>query len=229
MNPRITVLLTTYNRPIQLQAAINSVITQTEENFELIILDDGSDMSQKPWLWLDDRISYHRLKHSGIPGISLNIGLELARGFWITWLCDDDLWKPQMLEKQLGSLAFEAACYTHAEGVHQCRTYEGWVYEKLIRNNFIPGTMMWHKALPVKFNEELRFRGYEDWLMWLDISKLTKISEVKERLRIQQQTPGSIGKSISTRQHYRTVAEIYKLYGYKPGFIESLRLRRNSR
>lgn len=161
------------------------------------------------------RIRAYVLQHSGLPAISVNHGLKMAHGKYITWLCDDDEWKPEMLSAQVGHLEDhpdEGAVYTFAEGVHFCLPRVGWIYQELLRENFIPGTMMWRREYSPQFNDRSEFRGYEDWLAWLDISKQCKVGCVPSALRIQHHTDGSISSENSDLHHLQTIAKMYDHY-----------------
>ena len=108
MSPRVSVLLTTYNRPGMLAEAVESVMAQTFTDFELIILDDNSsDPAQHEvlmGLWNRPQVRiYKDHVQSAERGarvryaVLANIGLALAGGHYITYLCDDDLFLPERL------------------------------------------------------------------------------------------------------------------------------------
>lgn len=108
-SPAVSVLLTCYNRRDMLDEAIKSVLAQTYGDYELIILDDNSsDASGVPDLLAryrtDPRIRLYkdnvqpaergaRVRYA----VLANIGLALARGHYVTYLCDDDLYLPGRL------------------------------------------------------------------------------------------------------------------------------------
>lgn len=107
--PRVSVLLTTYNRPGMLAEAVDSVLAQTYRDYELIILDDcSSDPRQAALLaglWTTPRIRVCKddVQPAERPlkvryAVLANIGLSLARGEYVTYLCDDDLYLPRRLE-----------------------------------------------------------------------------------------------------------------------------------
>jgi spore maturation protein CgeD len=109
MTPAVSVLLTTYNRPGMLREAVDSVLGQTMTGFELIILDDNSSDPQQ-WDVLRTACQDWRtvLYRSNVQPAErpltvryaalANIGLKLARGRYVTYLCDDDLYLPERLE-----------------------------------------------------------------------------------------------------------------------------------
>jgi glycosyltransferase involved in cell wall biosynthesis len=98
----ISVVIPTYNRAEVLLDAINSVLSQTYKNFEIIIVDDGStDNTQEIIKKINDaRIKYFYQENSGVSS-ARNKGIKTANGDYIAFLDSDDLWHPQKLEKQL--------------------------------------------------------------------------------------------------------------------------------
>ena len=107
--PAVSVLLTTYNRPKYLRQAVESVFAQTFRDYELLILDDNStDGLQAGYLasiWnvprvriIKDDVSPEDRAATTRYAAMINIGLNLARGRHITYLCDDDWYAPRRLE-----------------------------------------------------------------------------------------------------------------------------------
>jgi glycosyltransferase involved in cell wall biosynthesis len=100
--PLVTVIITTFNRRPYLAKAVQSVIDQTFNDFELIILDnnsvDGTDLLIQS---LDDkRIKY--LRHTEMPiSKQRNLGISIASGKYVSFLDDDDMWLPFKLESQI--------------------------------------------------------------------------------------------------------------------------------
>ena len=99
----VSVIIPTYNRPGYLKKAIQTVLNQTYNNLEIIIVDDASKTDTKKVIhsFNDNRITYIRnKKQSGAP-VSRNNGIKKAKGTCIAFLDDDDEWEPTKLEKQL--------------------------------------------------------------------------------------------------------------------------------
>jgi glycosyltransferase involved in cell wall biosynthesis len=117
--PLITIVIPTYNRKELLQKAINSVVSQTYTNWELIIVDDGSTDGTSNLIKSlpDKRIRVIELLHSGHIGILFNTGVEAGSGYWIAFLASDDVWLPDKLELQLTTLRKSGLrwCYTNYE------------------------------------------------------------------------------------------------------------------
>ncbi len=106
MNPIVSVIIPTYNREQFLPKAINSVLNQSFKDFELIILDDGSNDNTKELInkYDDKRIHYHYIDHLGNISSIRNLALELSRGEYIAFLDSDDLWLKDKLAIQIAIL-----------------------------------------------------------------------------------------------------------------------------
>lgn len=102
-NPLVSVIIPTFNRRTLLLEAIKSVQAQTYQNFEVLVIDDGStDNTKEAVENIDDpKIKYFWQNNTGLPAVARNNGLRKARGEYIAFLDSDDLWLPQKLEKQL--------------------------------------------------------------------------------------------------------------------------------
>jgi len=112
-NPLISVYVPTYNRPeLLIKRAVKSILKQSYKNFQLIVVDDGSDLDKIPHFDYDSRISYYYLpprKHLKDkkkdwllgPTRAANFALKACRGSWIARNDDDDIWTKTHLEKLL--------------------------------------------------------------------------------------------------------------------------------
>ena len=108
MNDLISIVLPVYNGEKYLRESIDSVIAQTYENWELLILDDcstdGTALIAKEYLEKDNRIHYYlNEKNLRLPR-NLNRGFSLAKGDYLTWTSDDNRYRPTALEKMLKAL-----------------------------------------------------------------------------------------------------------------------------
>ena len=98
--PFFSIIVPTYNRAQKLMCAIDSVLSQKFEDFELIIVDNGSTDGTKERLlkrYTDPRIVYHYQIGTGSPAGPRNKGIDLSKGNWISFLDSDDLWYPDKL------------------------------------------------------------------------------------------------------------------------------------
>jgi glycosyltransferase involved in cell wall biosynthesis len=110
MTPEVSVVIPTYNRCSMLLEAVDSVLAQTSEAFELIVIDDGStDGTAEHLTRLGKPIQIERIEHSG-PAAARNRGAELACAPLIAFLDSDDLWAPTKLERQLAFMRANPGC-----------------------------------------------------------------------------------------------------------------------
>jgi len=117
MNPKVSVVIPTYNRAAKVQHGIRSVLAQTFSDLEVIVVDDGSsdDTGQVLRHVFGDRIRYYFQPNQGVC-VARNKGVQEARGEWIAFLDSDDFWEKEKLEWQFKALERFGpqcgACYT---------------------------------------------------------------------------------------------------------------------
>ena len=104
--PRISIIMPTYNRAALIGDTIRSIRAQTWQNWELLIMDDGSDdQTDKILRSIDDeRIVFYKEERTGIVGRLKNKAINLSKGSLIAFIDSDDLWHPSKLEKQVNAL-----------------------------------------------------------------------------------------------------------------------------
>lgn len=107
-NPKVSIVMPAYNSRAHIVESIGSVINQTYQNWELIVIDDGSsddtfeivnELSK-----IEPRIKLSKQKNQGI-GATRNNGYGLSSGSWIAFLDHDDLWQARKLEEQIAASA----------------------------------------------------------------------------------------------------------------------------
>jgi glycosyltransferase involved in cell wall biosynthesis len=104
--PKTSVIIPTYNRAHFIKKAINTVLEQTYQDFEIIIIDDGSqDNTEKVVKSIkDDRIRYIKREKNGGEHAARNTGIENSKGEYIAFLDSDVTWSKDKLEKQFNIL-----------------------------------------------------------------------------------------------------------------------------
>ena len=102
-NPLISVVTPTYNRARTLPRAIDSVLSQTFVNWELIIVDNHSSDNTQEIVssYSSEKIKFFQIQNNGIIAKSRNLGIDKARGDFIAFLDSDDYWEPSKLAKFL--------------------------------------------------------------------------------------------------------------------------------
>lgn len=105
-SPKVSVVIPAYNQADYLGQAIQSVINQTYQDWELIVVDDGSTDNTAKVLsrFSDARISYIYQANKGLPG-ARNTGIELSSGEYLAFLDSDDYYHPEKLATQVAHLA----------------------------------------------------------------------------------------------------------------------------
>ena len=103
--PLISIIIPAYNPDESFCKTILSVLNQTYENFELIIIDDGSEIDTTSIInkFDDQRIIYHKLEHKN-ANVARNYGIAISNGKYIAMLDSDDLWLKNHLEDCLNTL-----------------------------------------------------------------------------------------------------------------------------
>jgi glycosyltransferase involved in cell wall biosynthesis len=110
MTPEVSIIIPTYNRRAMLLEAIDSVLAQSNQSFELIVVDDGStDGTAEHLTRLGKAVRVERIDHRG-PAAARNRGVALARAPLIAFLDSDDLWAPTKLERQLAFMRANPDC-----------------------------------------------------------------------------------------------------------------------
>jgi glycosyltransferase involved in cell wall biosynthesis len=146
----ISVIIPAYNRAFFLGEAIQSVLNQDyfvrkgPSSFELLVIDDGSTDNTKEILRsFANKMRYYFQEHKGVSA-ARNLGLDLARGDYISFLDSDDLWKREKISIQMSFMnAFPKAkvCYTEEiwkrRGVFvnpkkKHRKYSGWIFGRVL-------------------------------------------------------------------------------------------------
>jgi teichuronic acid biosynthesis glycosyltransferase TuaG len=101
--PKISVVIPTYNQARFLEAALGSVVAQTETDWEAIVVNNFSedDTAAVADGFADPRIRRVDFRNNGVIAASRNRGIQLARSEWVAFLDSDDLWLPEKLARCL--------------------------------------------------------------------------------------------------------------------------------
>lgn len=177
--PEVSVIIPCYNYACYLPEALQSVIDQTFQNFEIIIVNDGStDMSATVAQYLissnpDYSITLINQENTGHPAFSRNTGIFKARGKYILPLDADDKLHPLYLEKMLqplvdSSLISISYCDTvQFDGQNGAFLNSDWNPETLRFSNYINYCSLYPKSLWERLGG-YKPCGYEDWEFWLN-------------------------------------------------------------
>lgn len=100
-SPFFSVIVPTFNRAAKLPTCLNSILSQTFTDFEIVIIDNGSTDNTENMIlaeYKDSRIRYFWQEGSGSPANPRNQGILKAKGIWVAFLDSDDVWYPEKLE-----------------------------------------------------------------------------------------------------------------------------------
>ncbi|MFA4646566.1 glycosyltransferase [Pyrococcus kukulkanii] len=198
MRPTVSVIIPTYKRNELLKRAIDSVLDQGFDDFEVIIVDGARSEETRELVrsYGDGRIRYVPQKGRGIAN-ARNLGVKKARGEYIAFLDDDDEWLEGKLELQVElfrrlprsyGLIYTAFNYYDLEGdkvlgVKRPKA-RGNVYGHLLKDNITGTSTILVKRECFKraglFRED--FVTCEDWDMWLRIAKFWLFEAIDEPL-----------------------------------------------
>ena len=180
--PLFSVIIPTYERRDLLVTAVNSVLRQTVDDLECIVVDDASPSGVDLGL-ADSRLRVTRHPANRGATCARNTGLSLARGRYVTFLDDDDVWTPQRLEYALQGLARApiSICYRGSfdEKPSRNRTLNGDVRHEIL-NDLTPnlGQTACLRSLVLFLDE--RFAACEDVDWWLRMSGVGPVSTVPQ-------------------------------------------------
>jgi len=220
-----------YNAETTIEASINSVLSQTYPNWELIIFDDCSTDSTAS-IAEAFTIAEHKIrlfkgaKNSGVA-MARNHAIEKAQGHWLAFLDSDDLWHEDKLEKQL-RFADEAGAtitYTGTAYINESNIRYNYVlpaeemlsYKSLLRRNIMScSSVMVRRSVMIPFPQ-----GYmhEDYAVWLQLVKLAGHAYgINEPLLVYRMSGQS--KSAGRIRSARMIYNAYRYVGFNK-FIAS--------
>jgi glycosyltransferase involved in cell wall biosynthesis len=100
--PTVSIIIPTYNRSKYLSLILQSIVEQTYQDFEIIVIDDGTLGEENEDICSKfAKLKYFKIENSGGPATPRNVGIQKASGRYIAFVDDDDLWLPQKLEIQV--------------------------------------------------------------------------------------------------------------------------------
>lgn len=163
----ISIIIPTYNHKKLLTLCLASISKQTYKNFEIIVIDDGSDEDLNDILLTYPNIIFFRQTHQGAPA-ARNKGFSLSRGKYIIFLDDDIIMHPDMLLDMKNvldnnlSVSYVYSSYRLGCKVISCVT---WDENKLKKMNYIHTSSLLRREDFPGFDESLK--KFQDWDLWL--------------------------------------------------------------
>jgi len=220
MSDLVSIIMPSFNTGKFIKETIESVICQTYENWELIIVDDCStdDTDSVVSSFSDDRIKFFKNEKNSGAAVSRNFAIRKASGRWIAFLDSDDVWLPNKLEKQISFMidnnySFSYTCYSemNEDSVESGRVVSGpKVISKTGMYNYCwPGclTVMYDVSVVglVQIEDIKKNNDYAIWLKVIQKAKCHLLNEVLAKYRRRQ-------GSISNHSYIQLIKWHYKLF-----------------
>jgi glycosyltransferase involved in cell wall biosynthesis len=184
---KVSVVIPTHDRRAWLELTLRSVLRQHHDALEVIVVDDGStdDTAETLAVLSDPRVRVIRHDTPRGVGASRNDGAARAKGEWIAFVDDDDLWAPDKLARQLEAANATGGAWVYAGSVQvdeHSRIVGGQpppppeaVARLITRYNVIPGgcsnVIVRRDAFERAGPFDLRLRNTEDWEMWIRLNE----------------------------------------------------------
>ena len=229
----VSIIMPSYNTGKFIKETINSVLNQTYNNWELIIVDDCStdDTEEIVNAIKDNRIKFLKNSTNSGAAISRNKAIKEAKGKWIAFLDSDDLWKKEKLEKQIRFMEenhydFSYTNYTEIDEEGNEKGIKITGPKKITKTGMY--NYCWPGCLTVMYNAEKigliqieDIRKNNDYAMWLKVCQKADCYLLDEVLA--QYRKGRVG-SVSTHSIRTMIGWHYMLYheAEKMGKLESL-------
>ncbi len=227
-----SVVIPTYNRAEKLKKTIQSVLDQTFNDFEILVMDDGStDNSYKVVeSFGDPRIVYKKFSNSGGPATPRNHGIDISKGKWISFLDADDLWHPEKLHsvwKAINNNNPDVVCHNESlviPSINKHKTLYYGPYERdFYKHLLLQGNRLSTSATSVKkevlidcnlrFNTSKEYTIVEDYDLWLNLARVgCKFVFLEKVLGEYIVDSSSISTNISKLQKNRNVVLYNHVY-----------------
>jgi glycosyltransferase involved in cell wall biosynthesis/molybdenum cofactor biosynthesis enzyme MoaA/tetratricopeptide (TPR) repeat protein len=230
--PLVSVVIPTYDRPDRLRRAVESVLMQTHENVEVIVVNDGGVEVEYVLAPLREsgKITYLKLGTNRERSAARNAGLKLARGAYVAYLDDDDWYEPEHLATLVASLEASDAdvAYSDALRAHEVREGDDYVVasvdqpysqafdpDLMLVTNYIPIPCILHRRSCIEavgaFDESLT--THEDWDFLIRLARKFRFLHVaKSTCVFTWRNDGTSTSSAKRGEFPVTAARIHERY-----------------
>jgi glycosyltransferase involved in cell wall biosynthesis len=244
--PKVSVYIPTYNYGRFLGEAIQSVLDQTFQDWELIVVDDGStDNTREVVEAFDDpRIHYVYQENQGNPA-ARNTALRLVRGEYVACLDGDDIWLPEKLAKQVAQLdALPPTVGLVYSDLYVFNDGDGAITGRFLRGRRPPRGRVLAQLLPERsafivdtvalirrevFDEvglyDESLHTYEDWEMWVRIANSYEVETLDEPLARFRRHASSLSADVEKmyRHGHAAKTKVMESYPLTPDERRALR------
>ena len=229
----VSIIMPYYKKKLYLEQSIKSILNQTYQNFEIILINDDSENKNfiSKFSRLDNRIRLVHNENNLGAGLSRNRGLELSNGEYIAFCDCDDLWRNNKIELQLEfmkrlNFTFSFSSYDIIDENNnfiKSRKAPSYVDFKKLRNSCDIGLSTVMVRNDIFKNAEYRFANLktkEDYVLWLMLAKdKIEMRSIQENLSSWRKSKNSL--SSSTIQKIIDGYKVYRIY-LKYGRLKSL-------
>jgi glycosyltransferase involved in cell wall biosynthesis len=210
--PQVSVIIPTFNCAALVKEAIESALAQTYRDFEVIVVDDGSDDDTTSVVaQFGSDIHYLRQTNQGASA-ARNQGIAMSRGKYIAFLDADDVWKPNKLAEQIPVLERDSSIglvysdwaitsengETKASQLKDLKPASGYVFDGLVQCGFIltSGTVVRRSCLEDVGHFDKTLSIAQDYDLWLRICYRWKIELVNKVLVTKRDRNGNLSSNL---------------------------------
>jgi glycosyltransferase involved in cell wall biosynthesis len=209
---RISVILPVYNGQAYLHDAVQSILDQTSDEWEMIIIDDGSSDASTAYLQnlSDPRVRWIRQENRGLPA-ALNRAISMASGDYLARQDQDDISFPPRLQKQaafldahpdVGMVGAHAVIWEvnkETDRLHEHPTNDATIKFSLLFNNpFVHSSVMIRRSVIEEvgsYSEDKSRQPPEDYELWSRVARKFKLANIPEVLIAYREVPGSMSRT----------------------------------
>ncbi|MEH2435535.1 MAG: glycosyltransferase [Nostoc sp.] len=240
--PKVSVIIPAYNAEQTIRETIASVQQQTFQDFELIVINDGSKdrTGEIVQSIKDERLQIFSYENGGLP-VARNRGISHANGEFIAFLDADDLWTTDKLERQLmvleqnpgAGVAYSWTCFMDVDKQGKPLSFlpspkysfAGNVYEKLLVSDFIhsgSNTLVRQQAIDSVGEFDPTLKSCEDWDYWLRLAARWHFVVVPKYQILYRRTPGAMSSKVEVMKEASLIA-MEKAYQAAPPELQYLK------
>ena len=236
--PLVSVVIPVFNGEKTIRETIESVLNQTLTDFELVVINDGS---QDGTLDIVERIPDSRIQVFSYPNAgqstSRNRGIEIAKGDYISFIDADDLWTPDKLEAQLQALQANpkaGVAYSWTDWIDESsqllgkgsyNTEQGAVFTKLLLNDFVANgsnVLIRRQALTEVGGFDPSVTPAEDWDLWLRLAARYEFVAVRSPQILYRISPNSASFNV-WKMEASSLQVIDKAFAIAPESLQYLK------
>ncbi|MBS1811265.1 MAG: glycosyltransferase [Acidobacteria bacterium] len=239
--PEVSVVIPTYNSASYLIEAVESVLAQTYQDFEVLVIDDGStDETEQIMRRYQAPVRYIRQQNGGVS-VARNRGIAESRGRYVAFLDADDIWLPHKLARQIAALRqqpHDQVCYSaftvvdfalNPIEVRRSQRQGSALEDLLTRGNVVatPSTVLCERTLFDSVGSfDPALSQCADWDMWVRLAARTEFLYLDEPLVTYRQHSNNMSRNAPLLE-YDSVQVLSKGFAM-PELPESLHARRQA-